>query len=305
VFSHDLKVAAGLIRPVGPDEDGISQLETDWMTGVLFYLNRNAAPLNGHVIYAHSPWSLTSISQRQFWDIRKPGMGAYPWSSRGNGSVVDILSSIISAWEEPGVKVVSKPAKQCTKNEIFQEAWEQLKSHLVLAGNGKLNDSDVVDRFLDPAITFDAVTGVVSGNEEPLLINTASSRRHRPSAATSIPNFFVASDYVATNTDLACMEAANEAARQAVNAILTRTGSTHPPCVIQPLKEPAVFEFFQAIDETDYALNPSSEPLLCRYIDEILPATSPGLSGSTIAMLLMGITSLAMLAGILYLLLTS
>ena len=305
VFSHDLKVAAGLIRPVGAVEDGVSRLETDWMAGVLFYLNRNAAPLNGHVIYVHSPWSLTSISQRQFWDIRKPGMGAYPWSSRGNGATVDILSSIISAWDELGVKVVTKTAKQCTKEEIFQEAWEQLKAHLVLAGNGKLNDSDLVDRFLDPAITFDAGTGVVSGNEEPLLINTASSRRHRPSAGTGIPNFFVASDYVAPNTDLACMEAANEAARQAVNAILTHTGSTQPPCVIKPLKEPDVFEFFQAIDETDYALNPSSEPLLCRYIDEILPATSPGLSGSTIALLLMGITSLAMLAGILYMLLTS
>jgi hypothetical protein len=200
--------------------------------------------------------------------------------------------------------VVTQTAKQCTKSQIFQEAWEQLKAHLVLAGNGKLNDSDVVDRFLDPAIKFDEVTGVVSGNEEPLLINTASSRQHRPPAGTNIPNLFVASDYVATNTDLACMEAANEAARQAVNAILARTGSTQPPCVIKPLKEPDVFEFFQTADETDYALNPSSEPLLCRYIDELLPATSPGLSTSTIAQLLIGITSLAMLAGILYLLLT-
>jgi uncharacterized protein with NAD-binding domain and iron-sulfur cluster len=304
VFSHQLKLAAGLIRPASGGEDGISQLQTDWMAGVLFYLNRNAAPLNGHVIYANSPWSLTSISQRQFWDVRKAGMGAYPWSQRGNGAVVDILSSIISAWDEPGIKTVTKKANECTKNEIFQEAWEQLKAHLVLAGNGKLNDSDVVDRFLDPAIAFDEGTGVVSSNEEPLLINTASSRKHRPAAGTDIPNLFVASDYVATNTDLACMEAANEAARQAVNAILTRTGSTQPPCVIQPLREPGVFEFFQTLDETDYALDPSSEPLLCRYIDEILPASSPGLSTSTVAQLLIGITSLAMLAGILYLLLT-
>jgi len=305
VFSHQLKLDAGLIRPSSAGEDGISQLQTDWMAGVLFYLNRNAAPLNGHVIYANSPWSLTSISQRQFWDVRKPGMGAYPWPQRGDGTAVDILSSIVSAWDEPGAKVVTKKAKECTKPEIFQETWEQLKAHLVLAGNGKLNDSDVVGKFLDPAILFDAGTGVVSGNKEPLLINTANSRRHRPSAGTNIPNLFVASDYVATNTDLACMEAANEAARQAVNALLARTGSTQPPCVIKPLKEPGVFEFFQTLDETDYALNPASEPLLCRYIDELLPATGPGLSGSTIAQLLIGITSLAMLATILYLLLTS
>jgi uncharacterized protein with NAD-binding domain and iron-sulfur cluster len=303
VFSHQLKLAAGLIRPAATGENGVSQLQTDWMAGVLFYLNRNAAPLRGHVIYVGSPWSLTSISQRQFWDIRQPSTGAYPWNQRGNGAVVDILSSIISAWDEPGIKVVTKKANACTKSEIFQETWAQLKAHLAMAGNGKVTDSDLVDQFLDPAITFDKVTGLVSGNEEPLLINTANSRQHRPAAGTNIPNLIVASDYVATNTDLACMEAANEAARQAVNVILTRTGSTAAPCVIKPLREPAVFEFFQTLDETDYAANPSSDPLLCRYIDELLPKTSPGLSGATIAQLLIGITSLAMLAGILYLLL--
>ena len=306
VVDHALKLAAGLVRPVGSTEDGVDRLDTDWMSGVLFYLNRNAAPLNGHVIYAHSPWSLTSISQRQFWDKRPVGMGAYPWSQRGNGGAVDILSAIVSAWDEAGTKVVTKKANECTEGEIFDETWAQIKAHLTLAGNGSLNDSDVVGRFLDPAIAFDAVSGKVSGNSEPLLINTASSRRHRPAAGTALSNFFVASDYVATNTDLACMEAANEAARQAVNALLTRSGSTAPPCVITPLQEPDAFRFFQTIDETDYAVNPAQEPLLCRYIDELLPASgSSGLSGPALAQLLLSIVSLGMLAAILYLLIRS
>jgi len=44
-----------------------------------------------------------------------------------------------------------------------------------------------------------------------------------------IPNLFLASDYVKTNTDVACMEAANEAARRAVNALLDREGSSAGP----------------------------------------------------------------------------
>ena len=52
----------------------------------------------------------------------------------------------------------------------------------------------------------------------------------------------LASDYVQTYTDLACMEAANEAARRAVNAILTKTGSTAAPAGVWPLVEPDVFQ---------------------------------------------------------------
>jgi uncharacterized protein with NAD-binding domain and iron-sulfur cluster len=303
VLSHALKLAAGLVRPVGADENGVDRLEMDWMSGVLFYLNRNAAPLHGHVIYTKSPWSLTSVSQRQFWDERSPLMGAYPWSQRGNGQAVDILSTIISAWDEPGSKTTKNTAQECTEAEIYQETWEQLKAHLTAAGNGKLNDSDVVGKFLDPAIKFDSVTGIVKENTERLLINTAHSRRHRPPARTNLSNFFVASDYVATNTDLACMEAANEAARQAVNALLQQSGSTAPPCVITPLEEPDVFRFFQAIDENDYAKNPNQDPLLCRFSAELVPPSLPGgISGPMLTQIVLSAVSLGLLAVIIYLL---
>jgi hypothetical protein len=51
-----------------------------------------------------------------------------------------------------------------------------------------------------------------AANLEPLLVNTAGSWANRPDAVTRIPNLFLASDYVRTHTDLATMEAANEAA---------------------------------------------------------------------------------------------
>src|SRR5262249_1526638 len=60
---------------------------------------------------------------------------------------------------------------------------------------------------------------------EPLLVNAVRTWADRPDAFTNIPNFFLASDYVRTFTDLATMEGANEAARRAVNAILSASGS--------------------------------------------------------------------------------
>ena len=78
-------------------------------------------------------------------------------------------------------------------------------------------------------------------NLEPLLVNLVNTWQLRPDAFTKIPNLFLASDYVRTNTDLATMEGANEAARRAVNAILELSGSCACPCQIWELHEPEIF----------------------------------------------------------------
>jgi uncharacterized protein with NAD-binding domain and iron-sulfur cluster len=78
-------------------------------------------------------------------------------------------------------------------------------------------------------------------NLEPLLVNHVNTWRLRPDAFTRIPNLFLASDYVRTNTDLASMEGANEAARRAVNAIIDISGHSACPCKIWDLHEPEIF----------------------------------------------------------------
>src|SRR6202035_1915537 len=79
-------------------------------------------------------------------------------------------------------------------------------------------------------------------NLEPLLINTAGSLQYRPDATTELPNLFLASDYVKTYTDIACMESANEAARRAGNGILQRAGSSAKPAEVWPLFESPHFK---------------------------------------------------------------
>ena len=65
------------------------------MNGVLFYLDRDVPLVNGHAIYIDSEWSLTSISQKQFW----PGVDL---ARRGDGRVRGILSIDVSEWQRPG-----------------------------------------------------------------------------------------------------------------------------------------------------------------------------------------------------------
>ena len=80
------------------------------------------------------------------------------------------------------------------------------------------------------------------------MVNTAGSLQYRPESFTEVPNLFLASDYVKTYTDVACMEAANEAARRAVNAVLDHAGSSTPRTSVWPLSEP---DFFAPLIEYD------------------------------------------------------
>lgn len=233
------------LEETAPSLSEIDQLETEWMNGIQFYLDRPAPVVRGHVLYEGSPWALTSISQKQTWpDI--------DLSEYGNGEVDDILSICISNWTEEGEKI-DKPAWECSREEIKEEVWAQITSRLNDDATDELDEDDIVDWFLDPDIQFPAPNEVT--NAEPLLVNTAGSWEHRPEADLEAPNLFVASDYVRTNTDVATMEGANEAARRAVNGILDAVHRDDERCEIWPLKEPAVFEAMKAYDRLRFEMD--------------------------------------------------
>ena len=132
----------------------------------------------------------------------------------------------ISNWTAPG-NFNGKPAMAAaSREEIKDEVWAQLKAALNGRGRPTIDDDNLVDWFLDPDIQLPN-PGTVT-NAEPLLINHAGSLALRPEAHTEIGNLLLAADYVRTHTDLATMEAANEAARRATNAILARVRGRRP-----------------------------------------------------------------------------
>jgi uncharacterized protein with NAD-binding domain and iron-sulfur cluster len=221
----------------------LDKLTTRWMNGVMFYLDRDVPLQRGHAIFIDSAWSLTAISQAQFW----PGVNL---DDRGNGRVDGILSVDVSEWDRPSERTGLK-ANECTKDEIFEEVWAQLIAHI---DDGSLSEANIVAKFLDPAIVFPANPTEKTINEEPLLINTAGSWEDRPEATTSIENFFLAADFVRTHTDLATMEGANEAARRAVNGILDACGSEASRCEVWKLREPGLLAPLRALDRIRWQL---------------------------------------------------
>jgi uncharacterized protein with NAD-binding domain and iron-sulfur cluster len=228
-------LATDALTSADPALGQLHRLHTEWMTGIQFFLDRKLPIVNGHLALVDAPWALTGIAQTQFW----PNTNLAEF---GDGRAREVLSVIIANWDAPGT-FVRKPARECTREEIQAEVWAQLRAHL---GSRELNDASLVHCYLADSIEHN-VDGTVI-NHEPLLINTAGSWQFRPEAVTRIPNLFLAADYVRTNTDIATMESANEAARRAVNGILESADSSATRCPIWELDEPAIFKPLQALD---------------------------------------------------------
>jgi len=144
---------ANLLNPdvikIDPTLDTINQLSksVSWMNGAQFYLTKDVQINQGHTIYIDTPWAITSISQKQFW----PNVDL---SKYGDGTVKGILSVDISDWDAPGI-LYNRTAKECTKEEIINEIWAQLKRSLNVEGAVVLTDDMLHNWYLDADIEFD------------------------------------------------------------------------------------------------------------------------------------------------------
>ncbi|WP_100401888.1 hydroxysqualene dehydroxylase [Bacillus sp. FJAT-42315] len=224
LFALPIETMETLVTPemieLDPKLQGMKQLaqSVGWMNGVQFYVKRDIPIINGHILCIDAPWALTLISQKQFW----PSTNLQTY---GDGTVKGIISVCVSEWHRPGI-LYGKTAAQCTEAEIKKEVWAQLKRSLN-TGNTILHDKDLHSSFIDPDMTLKPPH---SKNHSPLLVNNVNTWKLRPDATTRIKNLFLASDYVRTNTDLASMEASNEAARRAVNGIIDASQSRTRKC---------------------------------------------------------------------------
>jgi 15-cis-phytoene desaturase len=188
-----------------------------WMSGLQIYLAKDERLNRGHQLYLDSAWGLTSISQAQFWGDERN------YLPKG---IAGVLSVDVSSWDVSGLN--KKNAKECTKQELFQEVTAEIRAALPA---GALADENIVGWHLDDSIVEldladhrNKLATAATINLEPILVNDANSWHLRPISRTPIKNAFLAGDYTQTTTDLACMEGANESARRAVNAILESCG---------------------------------------------------------------------------------
>lgn len=227
--------------------------DVSWMNGMQFYLTQDVKIDHGHAMFVDSPWAITSISQIQFWDD-------FDISNYGDGTIKGIISVDISNWDKPGILKHGpdgkhKNAKHCTRDEIKDEVWAQMKAGLNKKGETPvLKDEYLKTWYIDSDIEpVDYHNGESHWRDaEPLLVNKINTWQLRPETHTRIPNLFLASDYLKTDISLATMEGANEAARRAVNGIIDASGSSEPYAKVYPLSRPWVLAPLRYADKLRY-----------------------------------------------------
>ena len=253
------QLASPALRAAEPRLKGLDRLVTRWMNGVLFYLDRDVPLVNGHAIYIDSEWSLTSISQKQFW----PGVDL---AQRGDGRVRGILSIDVSEWQRPGRRT-GKVAQRCSREEIFEEVWGQLEDHL----DGALDGVTVIDRFLDPAIVFPNPTGAAqpraAAGQHRRLVGRPPRRGRRGSRTCSSPRTTCAR----TPTWRRWRPPTRRRGGRSTGSS-TRRARRAPRCEVWPLREPRAFAAARALDRVRWKLfhRPAKPPL------ELTPTASCG-----------------------------
>ena len=238
---------------------------TDWMAGIQFFLKEPFNLIAGHIVCMDSEWSLTAIEETQFWrDVDLPpdvkgvlSVDIAAWDRKGrfvqkeafNCTNEEIAQEV---WNELKAAVNRKAKSDRLRDDMLlgsgkldqkvnfhldesivvlndrkkQAAYEKARSVRFSAERLTLRQRESGQETETPYIWG----GRLRFNVEPILVNRVGSRALRPEARTGIPNMFLAADYVRTETDLACMEGANEAGRHAVNGLLESAGSLEKRC---------------------------------------------------------------------------
>jgi uncharacterized protein with NAD-binding domain and iron-sulfur cluster len=240
--------ASGNVAAAGGLNGVTGQLRGDVrsMTGMQFYL---ATPLInvptdlGHALYVDTEWALTSIVQSNFW--RAPFDDVSRW---GAGNIQSVWSIDVSDWLTAHPSIGGIDADHCGRQQLRDNALAQLAASLNGDGLSRFDSASVAAWNLDLAVIPAGEMGLPGGGTNPtaintkkLLVNKPARWQYRPDAAPAgLRNLLLASDYVRTNTDIATMEAANEAARRAVNAILDYEEVSARRCDIYELYYPEI-----------------------------------------------------------------
>jgi hypothetical protein len=200
------------------------------LSGIQFYFSTPLDVLRGHAMYADSEWGLSSISQPQFW-VRKRGW----WDGYRS-----VLTVGIGNWdrivpdEDSCSAVRGKKAWECTRDEIAREIWRQIKKSIIPREDyGRCAENEAHPLIAEPVL-YHLDEGILLspsdtpiGNKTRMLMNLPGTQSKRPGRLHSdgyrmwFGNTVVfAGTYMQTYIRLTTMEAANESARHAVNAIL-------------------------------------------------------------------------------------
>lgn len=198
--------------------------------GIQYYFANDVKFVNGHVYFPDTEWGLSAISQLQFWTHHRNVDDGF----LGQLSV-DVGNCLAKSTR------LDKCLLECTPQEIAEECWFQMKRSL--QGPGRAHDGapnswlalpEPLYYHLDDGLEFQGKgkNRKLKRNLTPFLINIKGTWNARPGDpegyGVEFGQVVLAGNAMKTWTRMSTMEASNESARHAVNAILRHLRATGP-----------------------------------------------------------------------------
>lgn len=218
-------------------------------TGIQYYFAQDFKLVRGHVYFPDTEWGLSAVSQSQFW-VGEHFKGL-------EHTVRGVLSVDIGDCRRRS-SFTGKSLMESSPDEIQKEVWRQIKDSLrttrgPAAPVTNLPLPEPLYWHLDSNLVF--AGGALRANRTPFLINNVGDWENRPRCMPWVPGRDKLGDgvrtdgtglwqaphggyrvhegsvvfcgtYMRTFTRMSTMEAANESARHAVNAILDHMATT-------------------------------------------------------------------------------
>jgi hypothetical protein len=201
------------------------------LTGVQLYYKHHVSYVNGHIYFAGSPYGLSAISQVQFWG---------PFGNGHRSQLKGNLSVDVGAWRKEGNTMSPNDFE---RGALIAEIQRQIDGGVRPENETVLRRAHYyhIDDFIAYAMDDTKMEMLPRRNHAPFLINVTGEWDLRPRGEPWSPNdtrarrrvpgdrsgyhveydnLVVAGTHMRTFTRLGTMEAANESARHAVNAIL-------------------------------------------------------------------------------------
>jgi hypothetical protein len=244
VLALDLKQAAAMVkdhaeRPDAADFSALAAFRTGVdphgefvgalrnMTGVQYFFDAKSNIGRGHMYFPYSPWGLSSISQSEFWSARGGFSDGYlgvlsvdVCTTNNEGEDVTFLQRLTEP--EGGV---GDAGGELRRLSVGQEAWGQIRTRIDEKFPLSTPRCFHVDKNmrLDGSNATEFLASVVGLPERPGrcpdvgCVGPGEIEYH-----LNAKRWVVAGTFMATHTRMTTMEAANESARHAVKAILTK-----------------------------------------------------------------------------------
>ena len=183
--------------------DELSERAYQLMVGIQLYFDKKITlPYKKTAMHIpDSPWQLVIEPQGSIWN-------------KQYGDIADLWSIGLCNPLSSGL-LIKKPFIECSHQEIQKEVWYQI-THSELGASLGLGDVNILDYNVWNTYVYD---GAKISTREPKFSTNKGTYYLRPDNKTAYQNFYFATAYTKTQTDMFEMEGAAESGRRAARML--------------------------------------------------------------------------------------